>query len=496
MAQDTKYLNAYIESNFNLTDIFNECADKKDLDELNNWLNSEKYETIMSSKNIEYIIGGLLNDFQSQNNWDIPLDAALEQSKLVYKPVDDGLRDYTLEKISCLKEIIIKKNLLWKIFEDFKNTDFIKNKFSKIFCDQLKKDLKKIDIDQIFFLIKDPFVDEYFEWENIRSIIKMDEEINKILHSLKFQFSDGVYVEGELLYKNLQNKDNLDKYVDAEEAILVESFKTSPQQDKFLLKNFTKNNQTLKKKKRILEKRGSFRTLAVSRMGTALDSIRKISNCSNKSHYAYSYEEIKEMRDALVNKINYEFSKFGFDKDRSLEIKMIAKELIIGLGGAGNNVLNSLSDLDYKNLLLISPDKEIIKTTTIKNKIYYKLEDNKDIISSFENNKEIINSFLKDIDKVHLIGGLGGRFATTLYSVITDFLKSLDIIVNGIVYTPFKMEGSARIEKSKNAIITIKQKVDSIKVIHLQELLSETEKDENVDEFFKKVNEKVKSYLK
>ena len=58
------------------------------------------------------------------------------------------------------------------------------------------------------------------------------------------------------------------------------------------------------------------------------------------------------------------------------------------------------------------------------------------------------------------------------------------------------MEGSARIEKSKNAIITIKQKVDSIKVIHLQELLSETEKDENVDEFFKKVNEKVKSYLK
>ena len=29
----------------------------------------------------------------------------------------------------------------------------------------------------------------------------MDEEINKILHSLKFQFSDGVYVEGELYIK-------------------------------------------------------------------------------------------------------------------------------------------------------------------------------------------------------------------------------------------------------------------------------------------------------
>ena len=85
------------------------------------------------------------------------MDAALEQSKLVYKPVDDGLRDYTTEKISCLKEIIIKK-ISVVIFEDFKNTDFIKNKFSKYFVDNLKKDLKKIDIDQIFFLIKDPLL--------------------------------------------------------------------------------------------------------------------------------------------------------------------------------------------------------------------------------------------------------------------------------------------------------------------------------------------------
>ena len=57
MAQEQNILNAYIESNFNLTDIFNECADKKDLDELNNWLNSEKYETIMSSKNINHLRG-------------------------------------------------------------------------------------------------------------------------------------------------------------------------------------------------------------------------------------------------------------------------------------------------------------------------------------------------------------------------------------------------------------------------------------------------------
>ena len=76
----------------------------------------------------------------------------------------------------------------------------------------------------------------------------------------------------------------------------------------------------------MLEKRGAFRTLAVSRMGSVLDAIRKISNCSNKSHYAYSFEEIREMRDALVHRINYEFAKFGFDKEKSLEIKIEESE--------------------------------------------------------------------------------------------------------------------------------------------------------------------------
>ena len=44
MTQDTKYLDAYIKSNFNLKKMHNEFADKKDLDELNSWLNSDKYK--------------------------------------------------------------------------------------------------------------------------------------------------------------------------------------------------------------------------------------------------------------------------------------------------------------------------------------------------------------------------------------------------------------------------------------------------------------------
>ena len=40
---------------------------------------------------------------------------------------------------------------------------------------------------------------------------------------------------------------------------------------------------------------------------------------------------------------------------------------------------------------------------------------------------------------------------------------------------PFNMEGPEKIKKSKNAITTIEEKVDSINIINLQEQFSEPE---------------------
>ena len=174
------------------------------------------------------------------------------------------------------------------------------------------------------------------------------------------------------------------------------------------------------------------------------------------------------------------------------------KELIIGLGGAGNNVLNDLFDNGYENLLLISPDTENIKTSSVQNKVHYEIKEGKDIIESFENNKDEIDLFLKDYNKVHLIAGLGGTFATTLFPLVTDYLKSKDVTVNGIVFMPFNMEGPEKIKKSKNAITSIEEKVDSINIINLQEQFSESELGQGgniVLELFDIVNKKVKGFI-
>ena len=48
------------------------------------------------------------------------------------------------------------------------------------------------------------------------------------------------------------------------------------------------------------------------------------------------------------------------------------KDLIIGLGGAGNNVLNELLDSGIKTYLLISPEKENIKNSSVQIKFIIK----------------------------------------------------------------------------------------------------------------------------
>ena len=55
-------------------------------------------------------------------------------------------------------------------------------------------------------------------------------------------------------------------------------------------------------------------------MSVALDSIRKISNCSHKSHYSYTYEEVIQMINNLVKKLNEEFAKFSFKNKNIKEI--------------------------------------------------------------------------------------------------------------------------------------------------------------------------------
>lgn len=313
MTQDTKYLDAYIKYKFNISKVLEKIS-FKGWNKVVEWYESEKYKKIINSKEIEvYFIENLYDDlYHIDNNF----------GKLSHVPG---------EKVTCFGAQSVRLGLITRICEEFINSDLSKYATEK-FCDRLSNDYDNYAYGKPdYVLTEDPFFKEYLKDEErskskkIKKIYDENEidlplEINKIRKSLKFQFSDNFQIEGELSGDSLRVK--YGRFFDLDEEEELTSLKISPQEEEFLLKGFINPNQTKKQKRRIIEKRGAFRNLAQSRIVAALDSIRKISNCSNKSHYTFTYEEIKEMRDTLVDKINEEFSKFGFVKDKSLEIKI------------------------------------------------------------------------------------------------------------------------------------------------------------------------------
>ena len=109
MTQDTKYLDAYIKSNFNLKKMHNEFADKKDLDELNSWLNSDKYKEIINSDEVHYYDGETIQD----QHHILRLDSYFIHHSTPKAPLPEGT--------FCLKELIINEKLLQKIVKDLKN---------------------------------------------------------------------------------------------------------------------------------------------------------------------------------------------------------------------------------------------------------------------------------------------------------------------------------------------------------------------------------------
>jgi len=58
-----------------------------------------------------------------------------------------------------------------------------------------------------------------------------------------------------------------------------------------------------------------FRRLAEKRTNTVIKCIRILGNCSNKSMYSYSKEEVDKIFNAISNELKESRSKFRFKKN-------------------------------------------------------------------------------------------------------------------------------------------------------------------------------------
>ncbi len=149
---------------------------------------------------------------------------------------------------------------------------------------------------------------------------------------------------------------------------------------------------------------------------------------------------------------------------------------VIGVGGAGNNVVNRMVSTGTKGVefIAINTDKQALAISNADQKIQIgeKLTHGQGAGSdpdvgkrSAEENRNNIAKCLEDADMVFITAGMGGGTGTGAAPTVADIAKEAGILTVGVVTKPFTFEGKRRMEQAKRGIEELLGKVDSLLII-------------------------------
>ena len=154
----------------------------------------------------------------------------------------------------------------------------------------------------------------------------------------------------------------------------------------------------------------------------------------------------------------------------------VVKIKVIGVGGAGNNVINRMieSGVDGVEFIAVNTDKQDLNKSICKNKIQIgeKLTSGMGAGSkpeigkkSAEESRAAIAKVLEGTDMVFITAGMGGGTGTGAAPIVADLAHEAGILTVGVVTKPFKFEGANRMRQAEQGIQDLSEKVDSLIII-------------------------------
>ncbi len=165
----------------------------------------------------------------------------------------------------------------------------------------------------------------------------------------------------------------------------------------------------------------------------------------------------------------------GENMSESLQERVV-KIKVIGVGGAGNNVINRMmeSGLSGVDFIVVNTDKQDLNKSKCPNKIQIgeKLTGGMgagakpDIgKKSAEESRAAIAKVLENTDMVFITAGMGGGTGTGAAPIVADLAHEAGILTVGVVTKPFKFEGANRMRQAEAGIAELNGKVDSLIII-------------------------------
>ena len=151
----------------------------------------------------------------------------------------------------------------------------------------------------------------------------------------------------------------------------------------------------------------------------------------------------------------------------------VAKIKVIGVGGAGNNVVDRLieSGLKSAEYIVVNTDNQALARSKATNRIQIGVKLTKGLgagadpsvgKAAAEENKDAIQEYLKDTDLLFITAGMGGGTGTGAAPVIAKIAKDMKILTVAVVTLPFNFEAKRRMDNALAGIEELRKSVDSI----------------------------------
>jgi cell division protein FtsZ len=179
------------------------------------------------------------------------------------------------------------------------------------------------------------------------------------------------------------------------------------------------------------------------------------------------------------------------------EIERFAKIKVVGIGGAGCNVINTMVESQQINgveFVAINTDAQALSV----NKAFVKVPIGQELTNGLgaganpdvgrkaaEESLEIIKSNLEGSDMVFVTAGMGGGTGTGASPIIASVARELGALTVGVVTKPFGFEGSQRAKNAEEGIEALRSEVDALIIIPNQKLLEIADEAMSVIEAFK-----------
>lgn len=173
---------------------------------------------------------------------------------------------------------------------------------------------------------------------------------------------------------------------------------------------------------------------------------------------------------------------------------------LLGVGGAGGNMVNSIIKSGYLNIqcLVANTDLQALAQSDADIKIQIGIKSTKGLGTganpevgkrAAEEDLDKIMQEIGDADIVFLVGGMGGGTGSGSLPVIARALHDKGILCIAIVTKPFVFEGKKRAKAADEAIEQLKKSIDTLIIMPNQKLLEVTDKHTSMIDAFSMINE-------